>query len=87
MYDKILKFVKAMIEFFLHPVNEELFSSTLKLYHEIKKRKDHNHTLYSDLTDALYQSAGQTIHRDDINKIIANIDKIALNKWSSHILE
>lgn len=84
MYDKIVKFIEAMIEFFLHPVNKELFSSSLKLYHEIKKRKNTNAT-YINIEDALYQLAGHTISQNDINKLITSIDKEALDKWSIHI--
>lgn len=90
MYDKIVKFVEAMIEFFLHPLNKELFSFSLKLYHEIKKRK--GDTIYAEgsvsfLEDVLYQFAGQTIPQTDINKLITTIDKSALDKWSAHIFE
>jgi len=87
MYDKTVKFVEAMLEFFLHPVNEELFSASLKLYHEIRKRSAAEKlTDFDTLEDVLYQSAGRVIPQTDINTLITAIDKTSLDKWSAHIL-
>lgn len=87
MYDKIIKFLEATMDYFLHPVNEELFSTALKLHHEIKKRNGAKvGGEKSGLRDALYRLAGRVIPLADINRLIEGIDRVSLDKWSVYIM-
>lgn len=87
MYDKILRFMEALLEFFSHPVDTEMFSATLKIYHEVRRNKHipDPDDIYS-LAHILHYYAGALIERDTCEKIIKAVDNEALYKWHKFIL-
>lgn len=109
MYDekKVIRFVETLLEFFLRvpqvrdghflPLDKEMFSMALTLYHKVNKshafNKGHLPAITKEtepaalLCDILYCLSGNEIEKCNITKLLDAVDSNTLEKWTNHILE